>query len=93
LARPRSFTSELLIARLSSGGVSDVRWFGCEVLGLPEVEKPERLREGDGVWLSIGAQQLQVGVEEHFSPARKADPAHSVTAGELDAVAARPRVV
>ena len=72
---------------------AQARWFGCEVLGLPEVEKPERLRQGDGVWLSIGAQQLQVGVEEHISLAREADPAHSVTAGELDAVAARPRVV
>jgi catechol 2,3-dioxygenase-like lactoylglutathione lyase family enzyme len=64
------------------------RFFG-DVLGLPEVEKPPSLRERGGVWFSLGAQQLHVGVEDPFSPARKSHPALSVRANELDLLAAR----
>jgi hypothetical protein len=40
------------------------------------------------VWFACGpAQQLHVGVEEPFAPARKAHPA--LLAGDLDALAAR----
>jgi catechol 2,3-dioxygenase-like lactoylglutathione lyase family enzyme len=54
------------------------RFFG-ELLGLDEVEKPEALRPRGGVWFRVGAQQLHVGVEADFAPARKAHPAFSVT--------------
>ena len=54
------------------------RFFG-EVLGLEELEKPEPLRARGGVWFRVGAQQLHVGVEHHFTPARKAHPAFAVT--------------
>jgi catechol 2,3-dioxygenase-like lactoylglutathione lyase family enzyme len=64
------------------------RFFG-DLLGLPEVEKPEPLRQRGGVWFSLGAQQLHVGIEEPFSPARQSHPALSVRAGELDALATR----
>jgi len=64
------------------------RFFGG-VLGLAEVEKPEPLRRRGGVWFSLGAQQLHVGVEEPFSPARKSHPALSVAAGGIDALAER----
>ena len=64
------------------------RFFG-DVLGLPEVEKPTPLRQRGGVWFSLGAQQLHVGVEDPFSPARKSHPALRVRAGELDLLAAR----
>ena len=53
-------------------------FFG-ELLGLEELEKPEPLRSRGGVWFRIGAQQLHVGVEDGFSPARKAHPAFSVS--------------
>jgi catechol 2,3-dioxygenase-like lactoylglutathione lyase family enzyme len=65
---------------------------GCEevarafyggVLGLREVEKPEALRERGGVWF----EQLHVGVDTDFRPARKAHPALVVE--DLDALAAR----
>ena len=65
---------------------------GCEeaarafyggLLGLAEVEKPEALRSRGGVWF----EQLHVGVEEDFSPARKAHPALRVD--DLDALAER----
>ena len=55
------------------------RFFG-ELLGLAEVEKPEQLRARGGVWFRMGAQQLHVGVEEEFAPARKAHPAFAVLA-------------
>jgi catechol 2,3-dioxygenase-like lactoylglutathione lyase family enzyme len=65
---------------------------GCEeaarafyggVLGLREVEKPAALAARGGVWF----EQLHVGVEEGFAPARKAHPAFRVD--DLDALAAR----
>ena len=55
------------------------RWFFGGLLGLEELEKPEPLRSRGGVWFRVGAQQLHVGVEADFSPARKAHPAFSVS--------------
>ena len=63
------------------------RFFG-ELLGLAEVEKPEPLRSRGGVWFRAGAQQLHVGVEREFAPARKAHPAFRVSPEELDRLAA-----
>ena len=54
------------------------RFFG-ELLGLEELEKPESLRSRGGVWFRVGAQQLHVGVDADFSPARKAHPAFTVS--------------
>ena len=53
------------------------RFFG-DALGLDEIEKPEPLRARGGVWFRCGAQQLHIGVEREFSPARKAHPAFHV---------------
>jgi ribosomal protein S18 acetylase RimI-like enzyme len=73
-----------------AGGEGAARAFYGELLGLPEVPKPERLRARGGVWFAIGDQQLHVGIEEPFAPARKAHPALAVPrAGELSALAAR----
>ena len=47
------------------------RFFG-ELLGLEELEKPKSLKGRGGVWFRVGAQQLHVGIEADFSPARKA---------------------
>ena len=51
------------------------RAFFGELLGLEEIPKPEALRARGGVWFRVGAQQLHVGVEPDFAPARKAHPA------------------
>ena len=59
------------------------REFYGSLLGLAEVEKPESLRGRGGVWF----QQLHVGVEEDFTPARKAHPALAVQ--DIDSVASR----
>ena len=55
------------------------RFFG-EALGLQEIEKPEQIRARGGVWFRCGAQQIHIGVEQEFSPARKAHPAFQVAA-------------
>ncbi len=60
------------------GCEAEARRFFGELLGLEEVEKPESLRARGGVWFRIGAQQLHVGVEQEFAPARKAHPAFAV---------------
>jgi catechol 2,3-dioxygenase-like lactoylglutathione lyase family enzyme len=64
------------------------RFFG-ELLGLAEVEKPESLRGRGGVWFALGPQQLHIGVEDEFMPARKAHPALRVRNSYLDALAQR----
>ena len=52
----------------------EARGFYRDLLGLRELEKPEALRAGGGVWFAAGAQELHVGVAEDFSPATKAHP-------------------
>jgi catechol 2,3-dioxygenase-like lactoylglutathione lyase family enzyme len=59
------------------------RAFYGDLLGLAEVEKPEPLRGRGGVWF----EQLHVGVEADFAPARKAHPALRVE--DVDALADR----
>jgi catechol 2,3-dioxygenase-like lactoylglutathione lyase family enzyme len=54
------------------------REFFSGVLGLIEVEKPEELKKRGGVWFEFGTFQLHIGVEEPFSPAKKAHPAFVV---------------
>ena len=60
---------------------------GCEqaarafyggLLGLDELTKPPLLEARGGCWFRAGAQELHVGVEEPFAPARKAHPAFLV---------------
>jgi len=73
------------------GCEAEARRFYGTLLGLVEIEKPESLRGRGGVWFRCGEQQLHIGVEDDFVPARKAHPAMRVAAGELDALAERLR--
>ena len=57
----------------------EARRFFAGLLGLEELEQPEPLRSRGGVWFRVGAQQLHVGVEQEFAPARKAHPAFAVS--------------
>jgi catechol 2,3-dioxygenase-like lactoylglutathione lyase family enzyme len=57
-----------------SGCEGAARAFYGELLGLEELPKPEPLRSRGGCWFRVGAQELHVGVEEPFAPARKAHP-------------------
>ena len=52
--------------------------FYGELLGMSEIEKPDSLKPNGGVWFSTGTGQLHIGLEEPFTPARKAHPAFVV---------------
>ena len=57
------------------GGEDAAREFFGGILGLIEVEKPAELKKRGGAWFEFGTFQLHIGVEEPFSPAKKAHPA------------------
>lgn len=44
--------------------VEEARRFYCELLGLPEVPKPESLRGRGGFWFGAGDRDVHVGIEE-----------------------------
>jgi catechol 2,3-dioxygenase-like lactoylglutathione lyase family enzyme len=67
----------------------EARRFYGGLLGLTALTKPEELRARGGVWFELGAQQLHIGVEEGFAPARKAHPALAVGRGTLERLALR----
>ena len=71
------------------GCEEQARRFYGELLGLAELDKPQALRGRGGAWFAVGGQQLHVGVQEMFSPARKAHPAFRVDGAELDPLARR----
>lgn len=54
------------------------RHFFGDILGLKEIEKPKILKKRGGVWFSIGNQQIHIGIEEPFTPAKKAHPAFEI---------------
>jgi catechol 2,3-dioxygenase-like lactoylglutathione lyase family enzyme len=71
------------------GREDEARAFYGGLLGMPELEKPEPIRGRGGCWFAAGAQELHVGVEEPFAPARKAHPGLVVSG--LDVIRARLR--
>jgi catechol 2,3-dioxygenase-like lactoylglutathione lyase family enzyme len=60
------------------GGEDAARRFYGDVLGIPEVEKPPVLAARGGCWFRGESVEIHVGVEEAFTPARKAHPAFLV---------------
>ena len=59
---------------------TQARHFYCEVLGLPEIAKPESLQGRGGFWLQVGDRQAHVGVEDGVDrQATKAHLAYQVT--------------
>jgi hypothetical protein len=71
------------------GCEAQARRFYGELIGLAEVPKPAALRDRGGVWFRLGAQQLHIGEDPSFSPARKAHPALRVEPDGLDGLAER----
>ncbi len=60
------------------------RQFYCDLLGLPEIEKPESLQGRGGFWLQVRAQQVHVGVEDGVNRfATKAHLAYQVNDIEI----------
>jgi predicted enzyme related to lactoylglutathione lyase len=52
---------------------------------LAEIPKPEPLAARGGLWFQCGRQQLHLGLEDDFRPAKKAHPAFVVD--DLEALA------
>ncbi|GIN83618.1 glyoxalase [Heyndrickxia sporothermodurans] len=50
------------------------RDFYGRVLRLEEIPKPENLIGRGGCWFQCGHQEIHIGVEENFVPAKKAHP-------------------
>jgi catechol 2,3-dioxygenase-like lactoylglutathione lyase family enzyme len=71
------------------GCENEARRFYAGVLGLEEIAKPEPMLASGGVWFRLGRQELHIGIEEPFAPARKAHPGLRVEPPELDALAER----
>ena len=59
-------------------GEPAARRFYCDTLGFTEIPKPDALAGRGGLWLRSGAVELHLGVEQEFTPARKAHPALQV---------------
>ena len=55
------------------------REFYGSILGWPEIRKPVSLRARGGCWFQCGDQQVHIGVEPDFRPAKKAHPAFAVS--------------
>ena len=74
---------------IPGGSEEAARAFYGELLGLEEIPKPEPIRGRGGVWFRAGAQELHLGVEAPFAPARRAHP--GLVVDDLDAVRTRFR--
>lgn len=57
------------------GEEDKAREFFVHVLKFKEIKKPESLRGRGGVWFQAGTIHLHLGVEQPFTPAKKAHPA------------------
>ena len=71
-----------------SGAEPAARAYFGELLGLTEMPKPEVMAHRGGVWFELsGGQQIHIGIESAFVPAKKAHPA--LTVDDIDTLAAR----
>jgi len=61
-----------------SGSEEQAREFFVDIFGFEEIEKPAILQARGGVWFNCNDIIVHMGVEEPFSPARKAHPAFEV---------------
>lgn len=71
------------------GGEDAQRRFYRGALGIAEVDKPPVLAARGGCWFRGEGVEVHVGVEQAFTPARKAHPAFLLD--DLDAAAVRLR--
>ena len=72
---------------MPKGRESEARAFYEGLLNLPEIPKPPVLAARGGAWFARGQVRVDLGVEEPFTPARKAHPAFRFI--HLDAIALR----
>ena len=60
------------------GALATIVHTNGSILGMEEIEKPPVLRARGGCWFRCGREQLHIGVEREFRPAKKAHPAFAV---------------
>lgn len=60
------------------GSEEEARAFYKDVLLFTEIEKPTTLQKNGGVWFQAGDVQLHIGIDQPFTPAKKAHPAIEV---------------
>ncbi|GHB40505.1 glyoxalase [Pseudovibrio japonicus] len=72
---------------IPAGEEEAARAFFIGLLGFTEVEKPASLQGRGGVWFTAGTVNLHVGVEDPFTPNKKAHPAFLLD--DLDETVAR----
>jgi catechol 2,3-dioxygenase-like lactoylglutathione lyase family enzyme len=90
MSTPRVLGVHHVQITVGKGQEEAARRFYCEVLGLPEIEKPDALKPRGGFWLQVGDRQVHVGVEDGVD--RAATKAH--VAYQVDDVEAwRPRLI
>jgi catechol 2,3-dioxygenase-like lactoylglutathione lyase family enzyme len=70
------------------GAEEQARAFYCNVLGLPEIDKPGSLQGRGGLWLRVGDRSVHIGTEGDFDRLQtKAHVAYEVD--DLDHVRSR----
>lgn len=74
----RALALDHLQVAIPRGEEAAARNFYGVILGLPEIPKPPPLAARGGVWFQCGPQQVHLGVEDDFRPAKKAHPAFVV---------------
>lgn len=72
---------------IPKGTEPEARAFWSGIVGLTEIDKPTALKLRGGCWFQLGSTELHLGVEDPFSPARKAHPGILTT--EIEALAER----
>jgi predicted enzyme related to lactoylglutathione lyase len=68
---------------IPAGAEDAARAYYGALLGMTEQPKPAAMAGRGGCWFSAGSAVLHLGVEEPFSPARKAHPAFLVAELEV----------
>lgn len=51
---------------IPKGAEAEGKNFYCEILGLPEKDKPESLKGRGGFWLKVGDRDVHIGTEDGF---------------------------
>lgn len=49
---------------IPKGSEDEGREFYCDLLGLPEIQKPESLKSRGGFWLRVGDREVHIGTED-----------------------------
>ncbi|MBD7907595.1 VOC family protein [Sporosarcina gallistercoris] len=60
------------------GSEEKARAFYGKLLGMQEIEKPENLKGRGGCWFRCGNQEVHIGIQSDFMPAKKAHPGFMV---------------